>query len=249
MVKQDNSEKLLAMFKKYDANGDGQLSRKELGTILKALDKKITDADLEIAFKKADRNSDGMVDVPEFVAWISGGGSGKGDLAMKSELTNQICQDKEADRKKKIEQQGQVQVGADEKDWRHVAQQFEAFAGKDKSVNNTEWAKLCKDCKLIDGKKFRKEDLDSVFMKVVEKGKRSIDFEQLKDAIRLIAAKRGCSVSEVQNLISESSGPLMQATQADYVKFHDDKSTYTGVYAKGGPDCSEKGDFYEGMRK
>jgi len=69
------------------------------------------------------------------------------------------------DRKKKIEQGGQAQVGADEKDWRHVAQQFEAFAGKDKSVNNTEWAKLCRDCKLIDGKKFRKEDLDTVFMK------------------------------------------------------------------------------------
>ena len=58
------------MFKKYDANGDGQLSRKELGTILKALDKNISDLDLEIAFKKADKNCDGMVDVPEFVACL-----------------------------------------------------------------------------------------------------------------------------------------------------------------------------------
>merc|ERR1719359_2419700 len=85
-------------------------------------------------------------------------------------------------------------------------------------------------------------------MKVVEKGKRAIEFEQLKDAVRLIAAKRGSSVSEVQNLISESLGPVLQATQADYVKFHDDKSTYTGVYARGGPDNREQGDFYENMR-
>eukprot|EP00747_Dinoflagellata_sp_TGD_P130643 gnl/TRDRNA2_/TRDRNA2_174853_c1_seq1.p1 gnl/TRDRNA2_/TRDRNA2_174853_c1~~gnl/TRDRNA2_/TRDRNA2_174853_c1_seq1.p1 ORF type:complete len:291 (-),score=78.48 gnl/TRDRNA2_/TRDRNA2_174853_c1_seq1:390-1190(-) len=263
--KQDNGEKMLAMFKKYDANGDGQLSRKELSTILKALDKNIKDAELEIAFKKADKNSDGMVDVPEFLAWIQGGGKGAQAIQKEAGQQNKELHGPERffydtstytgakadhvdDRSKRLSAAGKIEAGADERDWRHVELQFQAFCGKDKTINNAEFAKVCRDCNLF-AKGFKKEDVDSVFMKVVEKGKRSIDFEQLKDAIRLIAAKRGCSVSEVQNLISESSGPLMQATQADYVKFHDDKSTYTGVYAKGGPDCSEKGDFYEGMRK
>lgn len=29
--------------------------------------------------------------------------------------------------------------------------------------------------------------------------------------------------------------PVMKATKADAVRFHDDKTTYTGVYAQGGP--------------
>ena len=39
-------------------------------------------------------------------------------------------------------------------------------------------------------------------------------------------------MASIQDIISSSGGPKTQATKADYVKFHDDKSTYTGVYAK-----------------
>lgn len=35
-------------------------------------------------------------------------------------------------------------------------------------------------------------------------------------------------------------GPLMNATKADQVRFHDDKSLYTGVYAQGGPTNVDK---------
>lgn len=35
-------------------------------------------------------------------------------------------------------------------------------------------------------------------------------------------------------------GPVARATKADVVRLHDDKSTYTGVYAKGGPKVTEK---------
>ena len=43
---------------------------------------------------------------------------------------------------------------------------------------------------------------------------------------------QGISTEDVTDAIVNSKGPKTQATKAEYVKFHDDKSTYTGVYAK-----------------
>ena len=38
-----------------------------------------------------------------------------------------------------------------------------------------------------------------------------------------------------------SGGISFAGTKADKVKFHDDKSLYTGVYAKGGPSMVDAG--------
>ena len=46
---------------------------------------------------------------------------------------------------------------------------------------------------------------------------------------------QGISVEALQRGIVGSEGPQSNATQAEFVKFHDDQSTYTGVYARGGP--------------
>lgn len=46
---------------------------------------------------------------------------------------------------------------------------------------------------------------------------------------------QGISVEELKRGIVGSEGPHSNATQAEFVKFHDDQSTYTGVYARGGP--------------
>ena len=43
---------------------------------------------------------------------------------------------------------------------------------------------------------------------------------------------KGVEVGSIEDMVAGSGGPKTQATKADYVKFHDDKSTYTGVYAK-----------------
>lgn len=42
-------------------------------------------------------------------------------------------------------------------------------------------------------------------------------------------------MEELKRGIVGSEGPQSNATQAEFVKFHDDQSTYTGVYARGGP--------------
>ena len=39
----------------------------------------------------------------------------------------------------------------------------------------------------------------------------------------------------------EAGGPTFSGTKADAVKYHDDKSQYTGVYAKGGPSTVDAG--------
>ncbi len=50
-----------------------------------------------------------------------------------------------------------------------------------------------------------------------------------------MAVVQGMSVADLESELLASGGPKTDATKADFVKFHDDKSTYTGVYAKGGP--------------
>ncbi len=41
--------------------------------------------------------------------------------------------------------------------------------------------------------------------------------------------------------VLKAGGPAFTGTKADKVKFHDDKSLYTGVHAKGGPSTVDKG--------
>ena len=36
-------------------------------------------------------------------------------------------------------------------------------------------------------------------------------------------------------MVASSNGPILTGTKAEAVKYHDDKSLYTGVYAHGGP--------------
>lgn len=101
-------------------------------------------------------------------------------------------------------------------------------------LDGAKFAKLCKDCKLIGGG-FVATDCDLIFAKVKDKNGRKINYAQFVEAVKLIADKKKKSVDEVIASITGGAGPTTNATQAEFVKFHDDKSTYTGVYAKGGP--------------
>ena len=63
---------------------------------------------------------------------------------------------------------------------------------------------------------------------------------QFRTALAEIAKKKGVDPSAVEEQVAVSGGPILTGTQADAVKWHDDKSTYTGVYAKGGPTNVDK---------
>ena len=55
------------------------------------------------------------------------------------------------------------------------------------------------------------------------------------------ADKKGVDVGKVAGVIGASQGPVLTGTAAQANKFHDDKSLYTGVHAKGGPSTVDTG--------
>jgi len=106
------------------------------------------------------------------------------------------------------------------------------------------FAKLCKDCKLL-SKTCTMTDVDLTFAKVKPKGQRVCDYKQFKQALEDLSVKRypktfresgkeACYDKIVQAIIA-GEGPTSTGTRADNVRFHDDKTTYTGVYKQGGP--------------
>lgn len=53
-------------------------------------------------------------------------------------------------------------------------------------------------------------------------------------ALEEIAAKKRVTVDVLYAKIAEAD-PSAAVTKAEFVRHHDDKSTYTGVYRQGGP--------------
>lgn len=113
-------------------------------------------------------------------------------------------------------------------------------------MDSKTFIKLCKDTKLI-SKTFTAGDADLVFQKAkvrasgpattgsyssgVIHGKR-VNYEVFRAiAVPCIAEKKGVSTDDVVFAIAKSEGPsLNNATSADAVRFHDDKSTFTGQH-------------------
>lgn len=195
-------------FNKMDTNGDGSLDFEELKDLLMKGNPTFTTEQVRTLYDKCDANGDGRVGFDEFLAYIykaSKSGAGRhADLA------------------------ANAAVGDDgtEVDWRSCQHTFKNFAGKD--MDGREFMKFCKDNKLI-GKGFAKVDVDTVFAKVC-RGARRMDFNMFKDACRHVAKKRNITNREVQEIVGDSSGPILAGTKAEYNKFHDDKSMYTGTH-------------------
>ena len=95
------------------------------------------------------------------------------------------------------------------------------------------FVKLCKDCELVDDS-LTLIDADLIFAKVVSRGHRRIILRQFKEALRLIAERKGIDEEEICQRVAESEGVVHEGTTADYVRFFDDKSTYTGTHVYGG---------------
>merc|ERR1719379_1331333 len=71
-----------------------------------------------------------------------------------------------------------------------VEKAFRAFSGARGHLDGRSFAKLCKDCGLVD-KKLTVTEVDLTFAKVVPKGQRYLDLEDLTVALRMIAHKKG----------------------------------------------------------
>ena len=66
----------------------------------------------------------------------------------------------------------------------------------------------------------------------------SLNFEK---ALEEIAKRKGTTKEKVEASVRSHGGPTYTGTKADKVALHDDKSLYTGVYARGGPTTVDLG--------
>ena len=116
---------------------------------------------------------------------------------------------------------------------------FNQFSMGEKVIENKQFNKIFKDSGLLDGKKLTTTDLDIIFAKNKKKEEKKMNFDHFLAAFGDVSAKLKLSPEEL--LGKCTSGPIFHGTKAEKVALHDDKSSYTGVYAKGGPTTVDKG--------
>ena len=105
-------------------------------------------------------------------------------------------------------------------------------------MDSRTFSKMMKDCHLLDAK-YTPGDADLVFQKAKTKeaggnvaGKKVSYRTFVSVAIPGIAEKKGVSVYDIIGTLMSAEGPKMHGvTEAEAVRFHDDKSTYTGTHA------------------
>lgn len=106
-------------------------------------------------------------------------------------------------------------------------------------LDSSKFAKFCRDTHIIPP--LTTTEVDLVFTRVKSPGQRRIAYEEFRDlALPLLASKFNGGVPFDDFLLhiarNSSNGPSNNhGTIAQSNRFHDDRSTYTGVYAKGGP--------------
>merc|ERR1719436_1955291 len=66
---------------------------------------------------------------------------------------------------------------------------FRAYCGGKQDMDGKTFAKMCKDCRLIDGR-FTATDADLIFSKAVEKGQRRIGWSAFQRALEMVAQRK-----------------------------------------------------------
>lgn len=106
-------------------------------------------------------------------------------------------------------------------------------------MEGKQFAKLIKDIKILD-KKVTATDIDLIFAKIKDKAARRISFDEFMNGLDLVAQRKGLTGKQIREIVSQSHGPILVGTKAEAVKYHDDKTLYTGVHANGGPSTVDK---------
>ena len=85
------------------------------------------------------------------------------------------------------------------------------------------FAKLFKDCRLVT-KECKNTDYDLIFAKCKERTARKLNYQQFLNACGESAKKHGMTKEAFEaKILERSSGPVLTGTQAEAVRFHDDK--------------------------
>lgn len=81
-------KELTATFKVFDKDGDGKISKSELGVVLRSLGDDMSDDELEEVILKVDGDGDGFIDLQEFIGFHTGRTAGSGDEMSMSKSRN-----------------------------------------------------------------------------------------------------------------------------------------------------------------
>eukprot|EP00750_Incisomonas_marina_P014898 INCI17933.1.p1 GENE.INCI17933.1~~INCI17933.1.p1 ORF type:complete len:407 (+),score=56.86 INCI17933.1:449-1669(+) len=103
-------------------------------------------------------------------------------------------------------------------------------------MDGKRWVKFCKENSFfeIDPKHFSATSADLVFSKISGRGRKTISFETFCDKGLPDVAKR--LKMDIHDLLRNVRGPkTSRTTRSEFTKFHDDKSSWTGVATNGGP--------------
>ena len=103
------------------------------------------------------------------------------------------------------------------------------------TMDSARFFKLCYDSLLLD-KRFRKNDVDIVFIKYRDAKTKSLDFLGFKKALDDVAERKASDIDTIKQLIliANKDGLHITGSRAEKNRFHDDASTWTGVHARGG---------------
>lgn len=106
------------------------------------------------------------------------------------------------------------------------------------------FVKCFRDAGFLDRPDLKTVDLDLIFTRCKTKGARKMSFGEYGVALGIIAEKLGVNVSDVEQAICETAGPIYESSVACHAataegvgpeRFFYDKSTYTGTHRHGGP--------------
>ena len=112
-------------------------------------------------------------------------------------------------------------------------------------MDNARFGKFCRESRIL-GPGCNKRDADIIFVRVASAAKRrKITYPEFIHVLERIALRKRVPFTLLEATILQSGGPRLHAasTIPDEVKFHDDKSTYTGVYVHGGPSSNDLFDW------
>jgi len=208
-----------SIFSWYDKDHNGSIDSQELRQVLADLglfdDKKGAEVEQLLAhnFKLADKDCDGKLSYDEFSAFY--------DTLITSHARQLL----------------RIKMGvAVEEEMKNIFVAFSSFGSRQvlHEMESRSFLKVLKDSNLM-GSTLTAGEADIIFTKVKTKGARKLTFEQFLSALQLTAEKKGMAFQETVRQVMTVGGPKAHATKAEAVRLHDDKSTYTGVYKKGGP--------------
>ena len=117
---------------------------------------------------------------------------------------------------------------------------FDAYARGEPGIDARTYVKMFKDAQAT-SKALSPNELDLVYLKSKPIKTMKMTFDEFAKSLELCAQIKLCSVKSLVEQLLKSQGPQFKGTKTEFVKLYDDKSTYTGVYAKGGPKVIDDG--------